>query len=222
MYLFIIRHTESEKNIKNQFSSTNDDENLTENGESDAIEIANEISKFITKYSLKCNNIYAANSVRSIKTAEKIAEKLNAEVTVEENLRSTRPGVLEGITKDEVKNSHPEYGHQYYLFEKGVFNVYDFETPEDKEPKREFEKRVNNCVSKILSDKNEDVKVIVAHRSSITAILLDFARRFYNYPVDFSGYIPLELGCVSVLKETERNTWEIIKVNEKCSVINKL
>lgn len=221
MYLFIIRHTESEKNKKNQISSVNDDEKLTEKGERDAIEIANEISNYITKHSLRCNNIYSANSIRSIKTAEKIAEKLKVEIRIEEDLRSTRPGVLEGLKKDKVKNTHPEYGHQYYLFEKGVFNVYDFKVPENKEPKKEFEKRVNNCVSKILSDKSEDIKIIVAHRSSMTSILLDFARNCYNYPLNFSGHIPLELGYVSILKETDNN-WEIIKVNEKCSGINEL
>jgi broad specificity phosphatase PhoE len=222
MYLFIIRHTESEKNRKNQFSSIKDDEKLTKNGELDAIEIANEISNYITKHSLRCKNIYSANSTRSIKTAEKIAEKLQVLVKIEEDLRSTRPGVLEGQAKDKVKYTYPEYGHQYYLFEKGIFNAYSFKAPENKEPKKEFEKRVNNCISKILSDRSEDIKIIVAHRSSMTSILLDFARKYHNYPLNFSGHIPLELGYVSIIKETEDSNWKIIKVNEKCYVIKEI
>lgn len=222
MLLLIIRHTESEKNEKNQFSSEKDDENLTEKGELDTIEIANEISKFIIRNSFKCDNIYSANSIRSIKTAEKIAEKLKVKVKIEEDLRSTRPGVLEGIRKDSVKYTHPEYGYQYYLFEKGVFNVYDFKVPQNKESKKDFEKRVNNCVRRILSDKSEDIKIIIAHRSSITAILLDFARKYHNYPQNFSGHITLDLGYISVLKATEDNNWKIIKVNEKCTTINEL
>lgn len=222
MLLLIIRHTESEKNAKNQFSSEKDDENLTEKGELDAIEIANEISKFIVANSLKCNIIYSANSTRSIKTAEKIANKLKIKIRIEEDLRSTKPGMLKGIRKDKVKYTHPEYGYQYYLYEKGVFNVYDFKVPASKEPKKDFEKKVNDCVRQILSDKNEDIKIIIAHRSSITAILLDFARRYHNYPQNFSGHIPLDLGYVSLLKETDDNNWKIIKVNEKCRTINEL
>lgn len=222
MYLFVIRHTESEKNVNNQFSSVKDDEKLTVKGELDANQIANQILKFVTMHSFKCNAIYSANSIRSIKTAEKIAEKIKVKVSIEENLRSTRPGILEGIKKDNVKNTHPEYGHQYYLFEKGVFNVYDFKVPENKEPKKEFEKRVNTCLHKLLSDKSEDVKIIVGHRSSITAILLDFAKKYHNYPENFSGHIPLELGCISVIKEIEDNNWAIIKVNEESRIINEL
>lgn len=221
MYLFLIRHTESEKNKDNKFSSSNDDENLTVKGNSDAIEIANYVSDFAIKHSYKSKSVYSANSIRSIKTAEKIANSIEANIQIEEDLRSTRPGVLEGVRKDKIKETHPEYAQQYYLFEKGVFNVYDFKNPKDKEPKRKFEERVTACVDRILSDKSEDIKIIVGHRSSITAILLYFARKYHNYPENFSGHIPLDLGCVSILKEKD-GRWEILKVNEKCNIISSL
>ncbi len=219
MYLFLIRHTESEKNKDNKFSSSLDDENLTVKGNADAVEIASYISEFIIKHSYKSKIVYSANSIRSIKTAEKIANSIDASIQIEEDLRSTKPGVLEGVKKDKIKETHPEYAQQYYLFEKGVFNVYDFKNPKDKEPKRHFEERVNACVDRILSDKNEDIAIIVGHRSSITAILLHFARRYHNYPENFSGHIPLDLGCVSILKE-QNGCWEILKVNEKCNIIS--
>lgn len=219
MYLFLIRHTESEKNIKNTFSSLKDEEKLTPKGESDAIEIAQQILCFAKRHSYKCHFIYSANSTRSKKTAERIAKLFNAEVQIEENLRSTRPGVLGGAKKERIKETHPVYAQQYYLFERGLYNVYDFINPENKEPKKDFEQRVNACVEKIISDKSEDIKIIVAHRSSITAILLNFARKYHHYPENFSGHVPLDLGCVSILRETDNN-WEILKVNEKCNIIN--
>lgn len=220
MYLFLIRHTESEKNINNHFSSMKDDERLTPKGEMDAEEISKHISDFVARHSCICKNIYSANSARSIKTAEIIASSIHANIQIEEDLRSTRPGVLTGMKKDEIQETHPEYAQQYYLFEKGVFNLYDLNNPDNKEPKRDFEQRVNACVEKILSDKSEDLKIIIGHRSSITAILLSFARKYHNYPNYFSGHIPLDLGCVSVLSERD-NIWEIVKVNEKCDIINE-
>lgn len=221
MYLFLIRHTESEKNIDNRFSSMKDDESLTPLGEMDAEVIGKQISVFIAHHSYKCSTIYSANSARSIKTAEIIARSINAKMQVEADLRSTGPGVLAGTKKDKVKETHPEYAQQYYLFEKGVYNFYDTNNPEDKEPKHDFEQRVNACVERIVSDKSENIKIIIGHRSSITAILLHFARKYHNYPDYFFGHIPLDLGCVSILSERDNN-WEIVKVNEKCDIINEL
>lgn len=221
MYLFLIRHAESEKNKDNHFSSMKDDESLTTKGEMRAIEIAKNVSDFLKQHSYKCNIIYSANSIRSIKTAEIIASSINAKIQIEEDLRSTRPGVLAGMKKDEVKKVYPEYAQQYYLFEKGVFNLYNINNPKNKEPKLDYEQRVNACVDRIVSDQSEDIKIIIGHRSSITAILLYYARKYHNYPECFSGHIPLDLGYISILKKID-NKWEIIKVNENSLAINEL
>ena len=220
-YIFLIRHTESIKNLENTFSSTKDDECLTPNGVLYATEIAKHISEFASRHSYKSNIIYSANSTRSIETAKIIANTINAKIQVDENLRSTRPGILMGAKKDEIKLTHPEYAQQYYLFEKGVFNVYDFKNPNNKEPKKAFENRVNTCVEKIISGNSDDFQIIIGHRSSLTAILLYFARKFHNYPENFSGHIPLDLGYISIIREVGNN-WEILKVNEKIKIIDNL
>jgi|GEM_PF-2313634 len=223
MYLFVIRHTESEKNVNDDFSSEKDLEPLTEKGTNNSAEIANHIAEFIKRKSLISKKIYTANSIRSKETAREIAKKLNLELCVEESLRSIKPGDLNGKSKQEAKDSYPEYMQQYYLFEKGLFNSYDFKTPENKESKKDFENRVNNCVDRIISDESENAKIIVAHRSSITTMLLEFAKKYYSYPTIFSGHILLDLGNVSVLKREENGAWKILKVNEKINdIINEL
>jgi len=223
MYLFIIRHTESEKNVKDDFASEKDLEPLTEKGTNNSAEIANHIAEFIKRKSLISRKIYTANSTRSKETAKEIANKLNLELCVEESLRSIKAGDLEGKSKQEAKDSYPEYMQQYYLFEKGLFNSYDFNAPKNKEPKKDFESRVNNCVDKIISDESENVKIIVAHRSSITTMLLEFAKKYHNYPTLFSGHVLLDLGNVTALKREENGTWKILKVNEKINeIINDL
>ena len=114
MYLFLIRHTESEKNTENHFSSLKDDECLTPKGERDAMEIAKHISGFVGRHLCNCSIVYSANSTRSIKTAEVIADSIHAKIQIEEDLRSTKPGVLAGAKKDEVKTTHPEYAQQFW------------------------------------------------------------------------------------------------------------
>jgi broad specificity phosphatase PhoE len=222
MRLILLRHTESLKNVNNQFSSETDEESLTERGKGECSIIARDIHNFMIRKNLACHNIYTANSVRSIDTARIIADELNAKVQVEEALRSTKPGTLSGKSEAEAIKTNPEFIEQLYLFRNGLFNAYDFTVAENKEPKKDFEKRVLSCLSVILSDESENVKIIIAHRSSITCILLDIARRYYKYPANFSGHIPLDLGRLSLTEKTTDNKWRILRVNSESSELNTL
>jgi len=215
MYLLLIRHTESEKNINNQFSSENDDEKLTFEGKKEAVYLAYQIRQFIESNKLSCKNIYSANSARARGTARIVANELHLNLCFEDALRSTKPGFLSGKSEEEAQKSNPEYMKQLELFRKGLYNAYDFSVAEGKEPKKEFEKRVSDYIKNILSDESENIKIIIAHRSSITSILMEFARKYYNYPTNFSGYVQLDLGYISLLKRDKDNNWEIFKVNSK-------
>jgi broad specificity phosphatase PhoE len=212
MLIFFIRHPESYKNINNQFSSDADDEQLTKKGEEDCLSIATGIRQLVLEEDLACKSIYCANSSRSIETAEVIARELRVTVTIEEGLRSTKPGALAGQSEEEAKKSHPLFIEQLKLYRVGLFNSYDFNVAENKEPKKDFEKRVLSCLDNILRDETESVKIVIAHRASITCMLLNFARRFYNYPSDFAGYVKLDLGKISLLKH-EGGVWKIKNVN---------
>lgn len=217
MYLIIIRHAESIKNTNVQFSSENDLEHLTPKGISDSLDVANILKVFLQKKLLLCKKIYSANSTRAINTSKIIAEELGLTLQVEESLRSTKPGSLAGKSEEEAKKTNPEFIDQLYLFRNGLFNAYDFTVAEGKEPKKDFEKRVADCLYNILSDESENIKIVVAHRSTITTILLGFAKAYYNYPVNFSGHVPLELGHISLLKKEVAGNWRILKVNCRSS-----
>src|SRR5205085_4580294 len=138
----------------------------------------------------------------------------------EEALRSTKPGALKGKSEAEAIKTNPEFIEQLYLFRNGLFNAYDFTVADNKEPKKDFEKRVLNCLDAILFDESESVKIVIAHRSSITCILLEFAKKYYNYPRTFSGHILLDLGRLSLIERTSSNKWKILKVNCKSSELN--
>jgi broad specificity phosphatase PhoE len=210
--LFFIRHPESYKNISNQFSSDADDEPLTSKGKEDCLSIARGIKKIVLEEHLVCKTIYCADSNRSIETAKVLAEELKGTVKTEEALRSTKPGVLAGQSEEAAKKSHPLFIEQLNLYRAGLFNSYDFNVAENKEPKKDFEKRVLRCLDGILKDETESVKIVIAHRASITCMLLSFARKFYNYPYDFAGYVKLDLAKISLLKY-EQAVWKIKNVN---------
>jgi broad specificity phosphatase PhoE len=222
MHLILLRHTESLKNVNNQFSSETDEESLTERGIEECSGIARDIHNYMVRKNLVCHNVYSANSVRSIDTAKIIADELSSHVQVEEALRSTKPGTLSGKSEAEAIRTNPEFIEQLYLFRNGLFNAYDFTVAENKEPKKVFERRVLNCLNAILFDESESLKIIIAHRSSITCILLDFARRYYKYPANFSGHIPLDLGKLSLTEKTINGKWRILRVNSESSELNTL
>lgn len=213
MHLILIRHTESEKNMKNQFSSETDSESLTELGRKKCSLVADDISDFMIKKNLNCEQVYSANSVRAVDTAKIIADKLGATVQIEEALRSTKPGSLTGKSEEEAIKTNPEFIEQLYLFRNGLFNAYDFKVAENKEPKKDFEKRVLKCFDEIIANESESMKIISAHRSSITCILMELAKRYYNYPSNMSGHVLLDLGKISLAETTTDNKWKIAKVN---------
>ena len=73
MHIVFIRHTESEKNVNNQFSSYKDKEPLTEIGMSQSENLGNDLLEFKERKNLTCKNVYAASSTRAIETAKIIA-----------------------------------------------------------------------------------------------------------------------------------------------------
>jgi len=212
MLLLLLRHPESLKNVHNQFSSDTDDELLTSKGMEECLRISEGIRSIISDMNLSCKSIYCANSIRSIETAKVIARALDVSITIEEALRSTKPGVLAGQTEAEARKSNPLFIAQLDLYRAGLFNSYDFNVAQNKEPKRSFEKRVLDCLDKILLDETETIKVVIAHRASLTGILINFARQYYNYPTNFYGYVKLDLGKASVLYRAKED-WAIKYVN---------
>lgn len=212
MNLFLIRHFESEKNINNNFSSFKDDELLTPLGCQDTFKLALTLESFIKKNNLKVKNIYSANSLRAIRSCEYFAHYINANIKIYDDLVSSKNEVLAGISEEMAKNIYPDYMHQYELYRKGLFNVYNFTNICGRENKKQYERKVINCLNQILSVPNECSKFVFLHRSAMTAILIYFARNYYQYPQDFYGYIPIDLGHIYGLKKID-DKWKFIFLN---------
>jgi broad specificity phosphatase PhoE len=129
-------------------------------------------------------------------------------------LVSTKAGKLAGIREVDAKQTNPNFINQLYLYRKGLFSAYDFQVAEGKEPKNEFEERVLMTFNNIINSYNgNDNVLLISHRSPITTILTYIAKKFYDYPEGFLGYVPLDLGYFSII-ERKNNCFKIICVNE--------
>lgn len=211
--LLLIRHCESLKNQREAFSSSSDDEALTEAGREQALVLADELRRWVAKTGRKVDSVYSAESSRSQLTADLIGGGLGAPTVTCRDLRSTFAGALAGHSESEARRSHPRFMEELALYRHGLFNAYKFSVAEGKEDKRAFEARVARCVDSILASENGTVKLVVTHRSPITAILIRYARQLHRYPTNFFGYVGLELGKVSWLRGAHRDIEVIRAVN---------
>ncbi len=199
MKILILRHLESEKNKNKAFSSIYDSEQLTTKGRIKGTSIAKDIKAYVESESLKVNNIYCANSIRSIMTAQYITNALKVGIKSYDELRSNNSGSLLGKNEKEALIENPLFMKQLKLFRSGLYSSYDFVKVHEREDKRDFELRVNTCINSILKDESEDLKIFVLHHSSLTAVMINFARTYYNYPVNFYGRVDCDLGNIYLI-----------------------
>ena len=210
----ILRHFESNKNIHKQFSSLEDCEELTSNGMSMGHEAAEYIAMFVSTHSYDVKKVYCANSTRSIKTAKIIADRLGVETCAFGDLRSNNSGALRGKSESEAQVINPTFMKQLKLFRAGIYSSYDFANVFDREDKHDFEIRVNSCFEKILAQDPGTLKIVVLHHSSLTAAIIHFARKFYNYPTTYYGHVACELGNIYLISEDD-----IVLCNEPVSIL---
>jgi broad specificity phosphatase PhoE len=220
MILLLIRHLESEKNIANTFSSSDDFEPLTRSGQAEGMNLANDLARFISYRKLRVGAVYSANSQRARTTAEFIAHRIGVPVLPFDGLVSIGSGQLSGMREEQVEEIEPDLVWKLHLYRAGVYNSYDIRLGSGAESIPDFERRVQKTVSAILAIPDEDLKVIVTHRSPLTATLLHFARSFLNYPNNFYGYIQLDCGKLSFVEKTDDGRWLIRRVN--CNAIDLL
>jgi broad specificity phosphatase PhoE len=222
MYLLLIRHLESDKNVREAFSSDSDNEPLTERSRREIAAWSKSICRWVRSTRGTVARVHCTASVRARDSAASIAARLGVPLVEYDSLRSTHPGSLAGKSADEARKSNPEFMKQLQLYRKGLFNSYNFTVAENKEPKVAFEARIASCLEKIMCAADEDVKIVVTHRAPITAMLTAVARSAYNYPDDFSGYVELTLGHASLLERVGEHKWEIHEVNISAHELSQL
>ena len=85
----------------------------------------------------------------------------------------------------------------------------------------DFEARVVRALNEILdNDVEENIKIIVLHRSSMLASLFYFVKLYYNFPMEHYGYVQIDVGNICLL-ETTNNILNIKAINKPASQLNQ-
>ena len=215
MDIFLLRHFESIKNTQVTFSSIDDKEELTENGVIQGKQVSDNLRQILELKGLTVKNIYCAESVRALQSAEIMASALSESVQVQafSELLSTKSKDILGKTKKQVRESNPEFMRQLSLYDAGIYSSYDFHREVGRDLKIEYEKKVCKCIEKIVNnDAEEDVKIICLHNSSLTAAVINFARKLCQYPKNHYGKVIADNGKIFWIHE-ENNEQKFIVAN---------
>lgn len=216
MKIFLLRHFESEKNVGDRLSGS-DYEKLTPVGRNECKEFAELLKKVCDSRKITLSEIDSADSERAKETSEIIGSVFGIyRINYYANFRSTKAGMIAGKSFKEIRKQDPFFAKYYELYRKGLLNSYFFDEnwkDETKESKRIFETRVKSSLNEIINrNDEEDTVLLVAHRASITAILIYVARLMGLYPEDFYGNVESSVGGLSCVSE-KNGKWDIKFVN---------
>jgi broad specificity phosphatase PhoE len=102
MQLLLIRHGQSEGNAARRIQGP-EDEPLTELGRAQALALAKRLQQEHEIWAL-----YSSSLLRARQTAEIIADVLGLTINLDERLREYDPGVVTGMSLEEVQAQYPE------------------------------------------------------------------------------------------------------------------
>ena len=117
--LILVRHGESEANVRKILSDHADLYPLTEKGRKQAGIAARNLA------GIRFNTIFSSPVIRARQTAEIIASELDMEYRVDERIRETGMGELNGLTSTEARMSI-ENGIEYESWESHVERIENF------------------------------------------------------------------------------------------------
>lgn len=210
--LLLIRHAESLKNIKKQLSSDVDKEALTLRGKKQAKELAKNVSEFVHNCGLTVTHVYCADSSRAIHTGTYLAGALGIDVVSFPQFKSFSVGIHAGKSEAEIERIDPSFIADMALYRKSLLNSYNIIYQGSKDTLKQYENSVSATLHKILDSDDENCKIVIMHRSALTASLLDIARAHYNYPKDFYGYIQINLATISLIEVND----ETMRIHFAC------
>lgn len=206
----LVRHGEADKNVRKHFSRDDGSEYLTRRGAQQGIELATHLRDAVLAAAWDGSpvnpSVHAAPASRTYETASSLAAVFGAEVLVHEGLRPISAGHLAGLSEDAAARVAPEFVRRLSLYRAGILNSYDL--MDYGESVRDFEARIAEALASIDTTRPDGLRVIVGHRSCLTALLIIAARRSLGYPSNFYGYIPLDVGMISgYVEHQESVSW---------------
>jgi len=208
--LLLVRHADAEKNALGQFAGNQASDSLTLTGATQLHRLAAELELFKTELGIESVGLATADSNRARMTADALARFTSSAPVRISGFRSINSGIAAGLTETEIAERHPDFSNALQLYREGVLSSYEIPYPTGAEPVMNFERDVVAALYSYLEQTNEDLRIILGHRSSITAVLLHYARMAHNYPQQFFGFIPLDAcltSCIDITPGGERIAW---------------
>ena len=204
--LIMVRHGRTALTESRRISG-GDGENpdLSELGNKDATEVANEIARFGNSgaFSYLAKPVVVIHSPvnRALQTATKIAKKLEAQQIELFDLREIGFGDWDGLSNEELFVAH----EQHYQNWRGSYEV----APPNGESLKDFDVRVNSSLDFILEKFAGKTVVVVAHVMPIRGLL-----RIAN-DASTAGYWRVDLGpaSISIARFWGREGAEVVCVN---------
>ncbi len=192
--IYLVRHCESTKNRDVKFSSAQSMEGLTSDGEARAEQIFAALTRIMSERIQKAD-LFVSPSARCLDTALIGAEHLGLEAVCDSRLESIDPGDAAGMSENDVQSRWPNFFHDLKLYRAGLLCSYKIRAPNGAESTLHLEHRV----SSFLVDRDVSLRhgaIIIASRSSISAILIYFCRQMLAYPEAYFGYTEIPFGRV--------------------------
>lgn len=189
--LYLFRHGETDWNKENRIQCSVDIE-LNEKG----LEQARQNAEFLKDKGIQ--HIYASPLKRAYKTGEVLANLINVDIEIYNDLHEMNGGRYEGIIKDEIKKDFGE--DKYEMFYHTKNEGMDLSLP-DGETKRQVRNRIINAVIDIAKTTQYNIIGIASHGFVLRELLrgLDFE--------DDSGI----KNCEVIEAEFDNNNLKIVR-----------
>lgn len=159
-----------------------------------------EISKlcqWLKKRSPKNDKVYAAPTMRSVQSAEIIAQSYSQEFEVLDSLRTKNEGIWAGCSFDEIEEKYPDQLKKYQA------NVANFKL-NGAESFEEYNNDIYNVITKIKEENFDKRIIIVCDANLIRGVIA----KSFELPIANQNKINLQTGSATQINFYEG--WEIL------------
>ena len=173
--IYLFRHGETDWN-KHGISQGHADIELNETGLEQAKRNAETLKNFNIQY------IYSSPLKRALKTAQILADMINVDIEIVDNLKEGSAGDMTGKTKDKLREVFGEEDYKKYMGEYGADIAFATPFP-NGESKLDVQNRAIKTLNFICRNNKHSVIAISSHFGVLTGILKYF---------DFEDLSPLK------------------------------
>ncbi len=182
MYLYIMRHGETDDNTRRVLQGQKDNP-LNENGINQALEAKAELD------GIHFDRIYVSPLIRAIHTAELATGRDKSEFIIEERIKEIGFGVLEGTVSDDMK---PPYSN-FFL------NPGAYVAPEGGESFEELLARVQDFLDELKGTLPGQRVLLVSHGAAIHALINRILKQ------DMSHFWDMKLANCGILEVSDES-----------------